>query len=140
VTLIVDTGALLAHSDDASADHNDVVAAIDAERGDLVLSPFVAQEADHLLLSRHGVDVERAFLLDVASGAFTLAAFEARDVGAAEAVLARYRDLRLGLADASIVVLAERWRTTRLLTFDERHFRAVEPLQGGHFTILPADG
>ena len=54
-------------------------------------------------------------------------------------IVGRYRDLRLGLADASLVVVAERYSTRRLLTFDERAFRAVSPLQGGAFTILPAD-
>jgi predicted nucleic acid-binding protein len=43
------------------------------------------------------------------------------------------------LADASIIVLADRYRTTRLLTFDERHFRAVGPLSALAFTLLPAD-
>jgi uncharacterized protein len=51
-----------------------------------------------------------------------------------------YRDLRLGLADISLVLLARRHRTRRLLTFEERACRAVAPLQGGAFTILPADG
>ena len=50
-----------------------------------------------------------------------------------------YRDLELRLADASLVVLAQRFETRRLLSFDERAFRAVIPLQGGHFTLLPAD-
>jgi uncharacterized protein len=51
----------------------------------------------------------------------------------------RYADLELGLADCALVVLAGRYRTTRIVSFDERHLRAVEPLQGGAFTILPAD-
>lgn len=52
---------------------------------------------------------------------------------------ARYHDLDAGLADLSVVVLAARHRIRRVLTFDERHFRALRPLSGGHFTILPAD-
>lgn len=52
----------------------------------------------------------------------------------------RYADFDLGLADCSLIVLAERLRTTRIATFDERHFRAVTPLQGGAFTLLPGDG
>jgi predicted nucleic acid-binding protein len=51
----------------------------------------------------------------------------------------RYRDLELGLADASLAVLADRHRTNRLASFNERAFRAITPLSGGHFTILPAD-
>jgi predicted nucleic acid-binding protein len=38
-----------------------------------------------------------------------------------------------------LVVLAQRHGTTRILSFDERAFRAVAPLQGGSFTVLPAD-
>jgi len=53
--------------------------------------------------------------------------------------VARYRDLRLGLADASLVVLAKRYGSRRILTFDERAFRVVVPLQGGSFTSLPGD-
>jgi len=48
-------------------------------------------------------------------------------------------DLRLGLADLSVVVLAARLDTLRILTFDYRHFRAVRPLQGGSFVLLPMD-
>ena len=51
----------------------------------------------------------------------------------------RYLDLDLGLADLSVIVLAHRHRTRRLLTFDERDFRPVTPLAGGSFTLLPAD-
>lgn len=46
----------------------------------------------------------------------------------------------IGLADASLVVLAARAATRSLLTLDERHFRAVRPQQGGAFRLLPADG
>jgi hypothetical protein len=36
-------------------------------------------------------------------------------------------------------MLAARFRTRRLLTFDERAFRTVTPLQGGRFVLLPGD-
>ena len=47
--------------------------------------------------------------------------------------------LNLGLADLSVAVLASRLGTRRILTFDQRHFRAVRPIQGGTFTLLPDD-
>jgi uncharacterized protein len=37
------------------------------------------------------------------------------------------------------MALAARLDCTRVATFDERHFRAVAPLQGGAFSVLPAD-
>jgi predicted nucleic acid-binding protein len=50
-----------------------------------------------------------------------------------------YEDLDVGLADLSVVVAARRHGTRRVLTFDERHFRALRPLDDGHFTLLPTD-
>ncbi len=51
----------------------------------------------------------------------------------------RYAGLNPGLADLSVVILARRFDTRRILSFDYRHFRAMTPLQGGEFRILPAD-
>ena len=61
------------------------------------------------------------------------------DVDRARGVIEHSRALRLGLAEASFIVLAERHGTTRMLTVDERAYRAVAPLQGGTFTVLSAD-
>lgn len=51
----------------------------------------------------------------------------------------RYADLGLGLADCALVVLADRYNTTRILSFDERHFRTATPLHAEATTILPTD-
>ena len=72
-------------------------------------------------------------------GAYLLAPFEADDLAEAAAVIDAHRELEIGLADASIVVLAGRYRTNRVLTLDERHFRALRTPAGKPFTILPAD-
>jgi uncharacterized protein len=61
------------------------------------------------------------------------------DVAVAQDVIARHRDLKIGLADASLVVLADRYETSRILTFDERHFRALRPRHAKSFLLLPAD-
>jgi predicted nucleic acid-binding protein len=51
-----------------------------------------------------------------------------------------YKDLELGLADASIMVLAERFNCLNILTLDQRHFRAVLGPGGRAFRLLPQDG
>jgi predicted nucleic acid-binding protein len=51
----------------------------------------------------------------------------------------RYRDLELGRADASLVVLAERKDSADILTLDERHSRIVLGARGRRFRIRPAD-
>lgn len=79
-------------------------------------------------------------LSDVASGVYTLAEFDRFDVGEAATLVERYRQMDIGIADASLIVLAAKYQTTRLLTFDDRHFRAIRPLHAAAFTLLPADG
>jgi predicted nucleic acid-binding protein len=139
VALIVDAGAFYAQANAADPHHGAVARILLAERETLVTSELVVAEADYLILDRLGVDVELAFVEDLAAGTFVVECLGRDDMDAARQLIVRHRDLRLGLADASLVVLARRYATTRILTLDERAFRAVAPLQGGSFTILPAD-
>lgn len=137
--IIADTSGLIAAFGVDSDRHRQARAAFENDPGPVILSPFVLAELDYLLLSRAGVKAELQLLQEVAGGVYELASFGRADVSRAAQVAERYADLRLGLADASIIVLADRYRTTRLLTFDERHFRAVRPLSAPAFTLLPAD-
>jgi hypothetical protein len=91
-----------------------------------------------LILTRLGIEVELAFVEDLAEGAFQVECLTRAELGTALRVVRQYRDLAIGLADAS-VVLAQRLRTRRIVTFDERAFRNVAPLQGGSFRLLPAN-
>lgn len=137
--LILDAGALYAQADADEPQHEIVTQILREERDVLVTSQVVAAEADYLILDRLGIDVELAFLDDLAAGTYVVDALAQSELAVARDVVARYRDLKLGLADASLVVLAARWQTRRILTLDERAFRAAIPLQGGYFTVLPAD-
>ena len=139
MALMVDAGALYAQADRADPHHQAVVELLRAERGPLVTSQIAVAEADYLMLTRLGLDVEFAFLQDLAAGTFLAECLSREELGLALEVARRYRDLKLGVADAAMVVLARRYRTRRLLTVDERAFRAVAPLQGGSFTLLPMD-
>jgi predicted nucleic acid-binding protein len=107
--------------------------------GELVVSAFTAVEADYLILTRLGVDAELRFLEDL-SGAYLVDSLDAKGLDAATKLCRRRRDLEIGLADASIVVLCRKWNTRIVATFDDRHFRSLRPLQGGSFELLPADG
>jgi predicted nucleic acid-binding protein len=49
----------------------------------------------------------------------------------------RYADFPLGAADASVIAVAERLKTTRIATLDHRHFRAVRPAHCDAFELLP---
>lgn len=77
--------------------------------------------------------------LFVGRGVYRLEAFETDGIAAAERLIGRRADLDIGLADASIVVLAHRYGVRDLLTLDERHFRVLRGPGGRPFRLLPAD-
>lgn len=135
--LICDTSGLLAYFDAGDQNCDRVTAAVDADPGPFVVSPYVLAELDYLLATRHGVQEELAALGELAGGAWDLPALDATDLSRAREVINGYRDQAIGLADASLVVLADRLGTDRLLTLDRRHFSVVRTLAGGPFTLLP---
>lgn len=135
--MIVDTSALLAFFDVDEPDHRAVSEVLADATEPLVVSPFVVAELDYLVASRLGVDAELAVLRELTGGAWDLPALDPPDIARAASIIERYADQRLGLADASIVVLAERYRTRTLVTLDRRHFGVVRPLDGGRFRVLP---
>ncbi|HEY1834318.1 MAG TPA: PIN domain-containing protein, partial [Solirubrobacteraceae bacterium] len=117
-----------------------ILAVLSDELGELLVPAPTTAEVDYLLGQRFGLDARRGFLTDLARGRFTVASLERIDYETIVELDKKYADLNLGLADCALVALAARYETTRILSFDERHFRAVTPLSGGAFTILPADG
>ncbi|MBA3364166.1 MAG: PIN domain-containing protein [Actinobacteria bacterium] len=137
--IVVDTSGLFAALVDTEVHHAAARTALENDSGPIVLSPFVLCELDYLLSTRTDLAAELGLLADVAAGAYELAAFDSRDIAAARALIDRYRDLGIGLADATVVLLAERFETDRVLTLDERHFRALRTSTGANFTLLPAD-
>ena len=137
--IVVDTSAVLAALDRSQRQYDRVSSFVQDSRERLILSPFVLGELDYLLTRRIGEQAALELLRDVENGAYLLAEIANEDVAAARQVIERFDDLRIGLADASIVVLAARFETNRILTLDERHFRPLRTLGGDPFTILPAD-
>jgi uncharacterized protein len=136
--LICDTSGLLAYFDDSEEDHAQVKAAIDGEAGPFIVSPFVLAELDYLLAARVGVRAQLTALAEIAGGAWKLPCLEAADVRRARDLVEGYQDQAIGLADASLVVLASRHKTERILTLDHRRFRVLRTAEGTPFTLLPA--
>lgn len=139
MTLIVDAAPLVALGDSRDRLHAAVGDVMRAEGGDLIVPAPVSAEVDYLIRRRGSAVAARAFLYDVATGRFRVEGLTADEHGTVARLDEQYADLDLGLADLSVVILAHRFRTRRLLTFDERDFRAVTPMAGGSFTLLPRD-
>ena len=136
---MLDTGGLYAALDANEALHGRAVAALVASTPPRVVSPFVLAELDYLIGNRVGHQAQMALVDEVTRGAYQLELFSSEDVGHATRIMERYADLRIGLTDASVVVLANRHRTLDLLCTDERHFRALRGPGGRSFRLLPLD-
>lgn len=140
--IVVDTSAILALFDEAYAEHAGIARIVTSEPGLLAVSPMVVAEADYMLFTRLGAAAARRFAADVTDEAYELAGWSASDHAAALDVSSQFGDGKdyIGMADASNVVIADRYRTTRILSLDQRHFRQLRPLRGSdHFTLLPYD-
>jgi uncharacterized protein len=137
--ILLDSSGLLAAIDASQTRHREAADALRRAAPPLLLSPFVLAELDYLVAARVSATAEAALLAEVAGGAYRLEVMTAEDIGRAASIVDQYADLRLGLAHASIVVLAERYAVLDVLTLDERHFRAVCGPSDRPFRLLPAD-
>ena len=135
--MIVDTSALLAFFDTDEPDHGAVARVLGDGVEPLVVSPFVVAEVDYLVATRLGVPAELAVLDELAGGAWELPALGAEDLRQARTIIDRYGDQQIGVADASIVLLAARYQTRTIATLDHRHFDVLRPVTGGRFKVLP---
>jgi predicted nucleic acid-binding protein len=135
--IIADTSGLLALFNRTEPAHHEVQRIVDGAAEPLVVSPYVVAELDYLVATRIGVDAQLSMLNELASGAYDLTDFDADGLVQATTIIARYRDQTIGVADASLVVLADRYHTRELLTLDHRHFDVLRPLSGGRFKLLP---
>jgi predicted nucleic acid-binding protein len=137
--IVLDTSGLFTALNEVQPGHDRVRRVLETATGPLILSPFILAELDYLITTRVGASAAAALLHEVEAGSYELAPFDAAEMGAARAIIEQYRDLVVGLADASVVVLAGRYGTDQVLTLDERHFRVLRTPGGKPFRLLPAD-
>lgn len=136
--IVIDTSAILAFMNSADTRHQEVCAWLDDEDDVLVTTPLILAEADHLVGARGSATAQSALRSDLATGAYAVEWWR----GALHTTLdvaGRYADAGIGLADASLIALADHVKTIEIATLDERHFRAARPLSGEAFRLLPMD-
>ncbi len=138
--IVLDTSVVLAFMDRRDADHELVREWMDELEDELVSTPLILAELDHLVSRQGGASAAMALRDDFKRGAYQLewwpsALRETIDVAE------RWASIELGLADASLVALAAHVKTTDIATLDERRFRALRPMNDKHdaFKLLPYD-
>ncbi|MBH0778246.1 type II toxin-antitoxin system VapC family toxin [Nocardia bovistercoris] len=141
--VVADTSALFAAFDADQSEHEQALRVMEQET--LIISPLVLTELDHLTRRDLGfpaaMKITDALLDRALEGRYRLAELKHVDLSTAQSVRAKYDGLRLDLADAVGVALADRYKTDCIFTLDQRDFRAIEPLTPGFraFRIMPAD-
>jgi uncharacterized protein len=93
-------------------------------------------ETCRLLLARLGVQAELAFLRGLRDGGCTVFPMVEAHLPRIEDLMDAYADLPMDLADASLVVLAEELDDGRILSTDNRDFRAYRWKQRKPFRNL----
>ena len=137
--IVVDASVAYALLDERDAGHEAARSWYDQPHRDLLTTPLVLAEVDHLAAARLGSAARSAFLDDVDRGGYYVAWWSSAVADSAQ-IAQRYLALGVSLTDASLVALAARLETTSIATFDERHFRTIQPLTGEPaFTLLPVD-
>ena len=137
MVIIVDTCALLAYFALDDPNHDAATEVIDSTSSPLIVSPFVVAELGHLVKTRMGVRAELAMLEELGEGRYEHPIMGAADLIQCHTLLSGYPDQELGVTDISLVVLAERYRTDRILTFNRRHFSILRTTDGKPFSLLP---
>jgi len=123
---VADTGAVVALIDRDDRHHRALRKAFESDPGAWILPWAILPEVDHIVASRLGETVARAFRADVASGAYAVEWDGAADIPRALELDTRYADLAFGLVDSVVMAMAERLGAEVIATLDLRDFAAVE--------------
>ena len=135
MALIVDTGPLVAMLDASDPDHRQCADLLHGSAEPRVVPVCVLVEVECLL--RPWPDAFPALLTDFETGALELVDLPARWLLRAGELIARYRELSLGLVDATVIAASEMLDEPKVATLDRRHFSVVRPDHVETLTLLP---
>ena len=122
--IIADTGFWIALANRKDRHHKQCTKALASVNERLITTWPVMTETCHLLVSRLGPAAALTFVDSAARGAFELFELKPSHLSRVHALMERYKQLPMDLADASLVILAEELGSGRILTTDQRDFGA----------------
>jgi predicted nucleic acid-binding protein len=137
--IVVDTGPLVAAVLSTDEDHRacvDLFTSAHLSGEQLLVPSFVIPEACYLIQREVGAKVEADFVSSLAAGDFTVAECDLALERIAD-LMRKYADPPLGLADASVVAIAEEVGAREIATLDRRDFSVVRPRHTSSFVLLP---
>ena len=131
--ITLDTSGIFALLNRKDKDHERVKDALFEDKGAYLIPAGILAEIAYMVEERLGARALESLVLDLESGGLTLECGE-EDLTRIRELVARYADLPLGFADASVISCAER-NGGRVMTLDLRHFGVVAA--EGRITLLP---
>lgn len=135
MSTLADTSGIIALLDKSDRHHERAVSVAQTET--LWVPSTVIPEVDYMVTKYLGERAATAFLDDLTEGLFHYVVVEIADIQKAVSVMKQYRDVPLGIVDASLVALAERYQIQKILTLDRRHFSLIQPESLDYLTLLP---
>lgn len=135
MALIIDTGPLVALLDATDPDHERCAALLREAHEPRIVPVCVLVEVEYLL--RPWPQALPALLADFDTGALELLDLPARWLQRSGELIERYRDLPLGLVDATVIAATEMLDETKVATLDHRHFTVVRPAHAPALELLP---
>jgi predicted nucleic acid-binding protein len=135
MALILDTGPLVALLDATDPDHERCTDLIQGSSERRMVPVCVLVEVEYLL--RPWPRAFAALLAELDSGSLELLDLPKRWLLRAGELLERYRELSLGLVDATVLAATEMLEEPKLATLDRRHFQTVKPVHCAALQLLP---
>lgn len=138
MTLVLDTGPIVALLDSSDPEHEACRAMVEETNEDLVVPAPVLVEVDYWLRKLFGPEPWQTFVEDIAGGAYRLHQIDEDRLSRAAELEADYASLPLGFVDAAVVATCEQLAETKVATLDRRHFAVVRPRHCRSLLLLPA--
>lgn len=133
--VLIDAGPMVAVLDRGDAEHAAVTSALKEIREPLLTVWPAATEAMYLLGFSWRAQCALWRMLE--DQRIRLLSLTVEDIPALRALMEKYRDLPMDLADAALVHVAEREDLQQILTVDRRDFTVYRTASGRALEILP---
>lgn len=133
--VLLDTGVIVALLDRSEQSHVPCVEAVQTQQMPLITCEAVIAESCYLLRNLAGAS--EAIIDNVTAGIFQIPFQLSRAAPAVKQILRKYRDQRIDLADACLIVLADEFGTGDILSLDT-DFTVYRWGRNELFRVLPA--
>lgn len=134
----MDAGPLVAVLDESDGDHQRCVSVLKRLSDPMITTWPVVMEAMYLLGQTHNpLDSQEALLAMLDRQLVLVVELRREDLPRLRALIRKYRDLPMDLADATLIRVAEREAVRQVFTLDKRDFQVYRLGRRETLTIIP---